>query len=102
MLDVVKVVVAVVGDLVPETLVALSGGELDGDAAKVHHLQHLLGLGINLNDVLFQSRNIRNVVVPPLSLLFLQLDGDTTDSAALQTLHQMGDETSNLIPERLG
>merc|ERR1712228_787586 len=78
------------------------GGELDGDGGEVHHLQHLLSLSVNLNNILFQSRHFRNVVVPPLPLLLLQLDGDSSNSAALEALHQVSDETSNLVSEGLG
>ena len=51
---------------------------------------------MNATDRLFQSRGLRHVVVPSLPLLFLELDGDASDGAALQPLHQVGDETSNL------
>jgi len=87
--------------LVPESG-AVTGGELDGDGCKVHHLQHLLGLGINLDNILFKSRDVWNVVVPSLPLFLLQLDGDSPNGAALKTLHQMGDESSDLVPQRLG
>ena len=33
--------------------------------------------------------DLRDVVVPPLSLLLLQLDGDSSDWTALDTFHQM-------------
>ena len=46
---------------------------------------------------LLQLRDIRNVVISSFSLLFLQLDGDTSDGASLQTLHQVSDEPGNLI-----
>ena len=56
------------------------------------HFQHLLGLWIDFNCVHIQDRLLWDVVVSPLSLLFLQLDGDTTDSLVLKTFHQMGDK----------
>ena len=40
--------------LVPEAG-SLAGGDLDGDGGEVHHLQHLLGLSVNLNNVLKQN-----------------------------------------------
>ena len=46
---------------------------------------------------LLQSRDIRDVVVPPLPLLLLQLNGDAADRAPLQPLHQVGDKPGNLI-----
>ena len=46
---------------------------------------------------LLQSGDIGDVVVPPLPLLLLQLDGDAADGAPLQPLHQVGDKPGNLI-----
>jgi len=69
---------------------------------EVHFLQHFLGIGINLNDVLLKGRDVRHIVVPSLSLLLLQFDGDTTDCGPLESLHEMGDEPTDLVSERLG
>merc|ERR1712012_1197199 len=69
-----------------------SSGHLEaGNRLEVHHLQHLLGFSINLDDVLLKSRDVGDVVVPPLPLFLLQLDGDAAHSAPLQPLHQVGD-----------
>merc|ERR1719509_483256 len=65
-------------------------------------LEHLLGVSVHLNDVLLESRNIRNIVVTSLPLLLLQLDGDATNSGALEPLHEMGDEASDLVAEGFG
>ncbi len=43
-----------------------------------------------------ESGDFGNVVVPPLPLLLLQLDGDAADGGTLQPLHQMSDEPGNL------
>jgi hypothetical protein len=43
-----------------------------------------------------------NKVKASLSLLLLKLEGDTTDGTALNSLHQVSDETSNLISHSLG
>ena len=43
-----------------------------------------------------QSGHFWDIVVPPLPLLLLQLDGDAADGGALQPLHQVGDEPPNL------
>eukprot|EP00091_Calanus_sinicus_P019159 TRINITY_DN4684_c0_g1_i1.p1 TRINITY_DN4684_c0_g1~~TRINITY_DN4684_c0_g1_i1.p1 ORF type:complete len:101 (+),score=9.68 TRINITY_DN4684_c0_g1_i1:36-338(+) len=57
------------------------GGHLESrDALEVHHLQHLLGLGINLDDILFQSGDVWDVVVPSLPHV---LCVDTTAYSAL-------------------
>ena len=46
---------------------------------------------------LLKSRDVGDVVVPPLPLFLLQLDGDAAHSAPLQPLHQVGDKPGNLI-----
>ena len=45
---------------------------------------------------------LRDEVQSSLSLLLLQLKGDAADRASLNSLHQVGDETSNLISHSLG
>ena len=66
----------------------LGVGQLEArDALEVHHLQHVLGLGVDLDDVQLEGGHVRNVVVSALALLFLQLDGDTSDGGSLETLH---------------
>lgn len=55
--------------------------------------EHVLGVRVDLDDVLFQGGDLRNVVIPPLTLLFLKLDGDSTDSTLLDTLHKMCHES---------
>ena len=45
---------------------------------------------------LLQLRDVGHVVVPSLALLLLQLDGDPSHGAALQSLHQVSDEPGNL------
>lgn len=64
-------------------------------------LEKVLGLGVNLKltglalgEV--QSGNLWDVLILSLTLLFLKLEGDTTDWTTLNTLHQMGGVTSNL------
>ena len=42
-----------------------------------------------------------DVVVPSFSLLFLQLDRDTTDWSSLDTLHQMGHKPRDLQIENV-
>ena len=45
---------------------------------------------------LLQLGDVGDVVVPSLSLLLLQLDGDAPHGAALQPLHEVSDEPGNL------
>ena len=72
-----------------------------GDALEVHHLEHLLGLGVDLDDVLLEGGDVGHVVVPPLPLLLLQLDGDAAHRRPLQPLHEMRDEAGDLVAQRL-
>ena len=49
-----------------------------GDAGHVECLEHVLGVGIDFEDVLLVDvRHFRNVVVTTFTLFLLQLDGDT-------------------------
>ena len=62
-----------------------------------------LGVGVDLqgSDSDVEGGNLGDVVVLALALLLLELEGDTTDGAALDTLHQVGREASDLVPETL-
>jgi hypothetical protein len=62
-----------------------------------------LGLGVNLNTIArVKSRDLGNVVVLALTLLFLELEGDTTNGAALNSLHQVSGEARDLVAQALG
>jgi len=69
------------------------------DVAELEHLKHLLGLGIDLNDVVLESGNLRYVVVSAFSLFFLKLDGDSTNLAVTEPLHQMRNKPSDFVLE---
>lgn len=62
-----------------------------------------LGVGVDLQgvDSDVKSGNLGHVVVLALTLFFLKLEGDTTDRATLDTLHQVGREASDLVPQTL-
>jgi hypothetical protein len=68
-------------------------------------LQEILGLGIDVQltalsvDSEVKGRDLGNVLILALSLLFLELEGDTTDRTALDTLHQMGRVPGNLFKQ---
>ncbi|MCV2423816.1 hypothetical protein LNV47_24855, partial [Paucibacter sp. DJ4R-1] len=65
--------------------------------------EEILGLGVNLDTVArVESRDLGDVVVLALTLLFLELEGNTTDRATLNTLHQVGGETRDLVAQALG
>jgi hypothetical protein len=74
----------------------------DGQIGEVEVSQHVLGVGINLNALNLEGRDLGDVVVATLALLLLKLDGDATHRGLLNTAHQMCGETSNLIAELLG
>ena len=65
-------------------------------------LQQVLSLLVNikltalavLSEV--QSGNLWNVLILALTLLFLELEGDTADWSTLDTLHQVGGVAGNL------
>jgi hypothetical protein len=65
-------------------------------------LEEILCLGVDLElsglalaEV--KSRHFGDVLILSLSLLFLELEGDTTDGTTLNTLHQMGGVAGNLF-----
>jgi hypothetical protein len=59
-------------------------------------LEEVLGLGVDVELTVVgvlgevQSRDLGNVLILALSLLLLELEGDTTDGTTLDTLHQVG------------
>lgn len=66
-----------------------------------HALKQVLGLrvdvelaGLGLGNI--QSGDLRNVLILALTLLLLELEGDTADRATLDTLHKVGGVTSDL------
>jgi hypothetical protein len=66
-------------------------------------LEELLCLVVHLQSILVLSevegRNFGDVLILSLTLLFLELEGDTTDGTTLNTLHQMCCVAGNLIIE---
>lgn len=62
-----------------------------------------LGVGVDLKARHrgVKSRDLGDVVVLPLSLLLLQLEGDAADGALLDTLHEMGGEAGDFVAQPL-
>lgn len=66
-------------------------------------LKEVLGLAIDVEVAALgvlgevQSGDLRNVLILALTLLLLKLEGDTADGATLDTLHQVGGVSGNLI-----
>merc|ERR1712183_497941 len=71
------------------------------NSTEIQHFQHLLRVGINLDRILFQGRQFWNVVVPPLTLIFLKFNRYSSHRSKLDTLHKLGDVTSDLVSEFL-
>lgn len=82
----------------------------DGNGLKrnleTQRLNQVSGLRVNLQLAVsvrqVQSGNLRNVLVLSFTLLFLQLERDTSDWALLDSLHQVGGVASDLVSESLG
>lgn len=74
------------------------------EATKAEAVKHVASLLVDSEtavDDFVDSGHLRHEVKALLALLFLQLEGDTADWAALDALHQVGDVTSNLVAELL-
>ena len=73
------------------------------EKGSVHLNATYFGVRINFktNDGGVECRNFGDIVILALTLLFLELEGDTTDGALLDTLHQVSREAGNLVPEAL-
>ena len=73
---------------------------------EAQRLDQVSGLGVNLQLAVgvrqVQGRDLWDVLVLSLTLLLLQLERDTTDWALLDSLHQVGGVTGDLVSESLG
>jgi len=86
---------------VDDGLLDLDGGDA-GQLLKVQGLEQVLGLGVRRIGREEEGRDLGDVVVLALTLLLLKLEGDAADGTTLDTLHQVGGETSNLVAKTLG
>lgn len=81
-------------------------GDVDGELSETKVLEELSSVLIDIQSTVgvgkVKSRDLRNVLITSLTLLLLELEGDTTDGALLDTLHQVGGVTSNLVAKTLG
>jgi hypothetical protein len=72
-----------------------------------HALKEVLGLLVNVQSAILavlgevQGRDLGDVLILALTLLFLELEGDTANGTTLDALHQVGGVTSNLVPQAL-
>lgn len=77
----------------------------DGDRVHAERLEKVLGLRVDLEGRVGrdgESRHVGDVLVLALTFLFLQTERDTADGALLDTFHQVGGETRDLVPQALG
>lgn len=64
-------------------------------------LEQVLSLGVDVELAALrvlcevEGRDLGHVLILPLSLLLLELEGDTTDGSTLDTLHQVGGISGN-------
>jgi len=64
-------------------------------------LEEVLGLGVDIELATLrlgevESRDLGDVLIFALALLFLELERDTADGSTLDTLHQVGGVAGNL------
>lgn len=97
------------GDVTATTLRSLvssdGSGDGDGERVETERAEHVLGVGVDLERARsrsVKSRDLGNVLVLALTLLLLQLERDTANGTALDTLHEVGGETGNLVAKTLG
>jgi len=83
------------------------GDEVGWDILEAEMLEQVLGVLVDiqlsalaLGEV--ESGDLWNVLILTLTLLLLKLEGDTADWTTLDTSHEMGGVTSNLVAETLG
>jgi len=78
------------------------------DTLEAQVLEQVLGVLVDIQNTAVgvlsevESGDLWDVLILALTLLFLQLEGDTTDWATLDTSHEMGGVTSDLVAETLG
>jgi hypothetical protein len=72
--------------------------------SEANGLQELVGLRVNddLGSEILHDRVVRDDVLTALTLLLLELEGDSADGALSDTLHQVSGEASNLVAQTLG
>merc|ERR1712022_58467 len=76
-----------------------------GQVAHVHGAKHVLGVGIDLDallDLEVHGGDVRDVVETLLTLLLLELQGDTLHGSTRDALHHVGGEPRDLVAETLG
>lgn len=79
---------------------------VEQESTHAHRLEHVLGLLVHIQHAALvlsevQSRDLGDVLILPLTLLFLKLEGDAANGATLDALHQVSGVAGDLsIPSR--
>jgi hypothetical protein len=90
------------------TLSAGASIEIFDSITYAEGLEEVLGLLIDVEGTRLgvlgevESGDLGDVLVLALTLLFLELEGDTADGTTLNALHQVGGVSSDLVAETLG
>ena len=77
--------------------------QVNVDCTYAHRLQQVLCLLIHIQHAALavlcevECRHLWHVLILPLTLLFLQLEGDAAYRATLDTLHQVGGVAGDLV-----
>ncbi len=73
-------------------------------SSPLKHRSSHLGLSIDLQtgSAGIEGRHLGDVVVLPLALLFLELEGDSADGTFLDALHEVGGEAGDFVAEAFG
>jgi hypothetical protein len=80
----------------------------DGRETYAEALEEVLGLLVDVESARLavlgevEGGDLGDVLILALTLLFLELEGDTADGTTLDTLHQMCCVSGDLVPETLG
>lgn len=72
------------------------------DVLETNVLHQIPQVLVHLRLLLLDQRHLGHEVQSAFSLLLLQLEGDPTHGALLDTLHQVRDETGDLVAHALG
>lgn len=91
---------AAAAGLVPGVVVV--GLDVAGREVDLERLEHIGGVGVDLDRVLLDERDVRDVVELLLALLLLELERDAAHGAALDAAHQVREISGNLVAHALG
>jgi len=83
------------------------GDDVDGDGVEAKVLEEVLGLGVDIELTALrvlgevEGGDLGDVLILALTLLLLELEGDTADGSTLDALHQVSGVAGNLVAQAL-